>query len=337
MKSLLLFAGVAAAVFDCEKLPVDGHTYDFHELRGPHSVVTYEHAPPAYHNTTYTIDLCGPLKRKGDVPKAERCPDGTRVCAVTHRWDPKTKKTGDTDRVIPIVVEGKDKEKPFNWEAKRLPADKSDGGDDKSGDNKGDSGSGKKEGLQVVLSGTTKYQERNQKTVIEFRCDQDLIGNEGEWEGVDEYEPAPKARRAPEDKEDGDDNDKGTPEAQLKKDGKVALLWGGYKTKGDTDTLYLTWHTKFACDAAAEKPTPPPAESAHWGFFTWVFFLVFLVLASYLIFGAWLAYTQNGARGWDLVPHSDTIRDIPYLLKEWTRRVLNTVQSSGSRGGYSAV
>jgi autophagy-related protein 27 len=64
---------------------------------------------------------------------------------------------------------------------------------------------------------------------------------------------------------------------------------------------------------------------------------VFLAIAAYLIFGSWLNYNRYGARGWDLLPHADTIRDIPYLLKDWTRRVLNTVQSSGSRGGYSAV
>jgi autophagy-related protein 27 len=64
---------------------------------------------------------------------------------------------------------------------------------------------------------------------------------------------------------------------------------------------------------------------------------IFLGTAAYLIFGSWLNYNRYGARGWDLLPHGDTIRDIPYLLKDWTRRVLNTVQGSGSRGGYSAV
>ena len=28
---------------------------------------------------------------------------------------------------------------------------------------------------------------------------------------------------------------------------------------------------------------------------------------------------------------------VPFLLKDWLRRALNTVQGSGSRGGYSAV
>lgn len=62
-----------------------------------------------------------------------------------------------------------------------------------------------------------------------------------------------------------------------------------------------------------------------------------MLTAAYLIFGSWLNYTRYGARGWDLLPHGDTIRDVPYLMKDWTRSVLNTVQGSGSRGGYSAV
>lgn len=70
---------------------------------------------------------------------------------------------------------------------------------------------------------------------------------------------------------------------------------------------------------------------------TLTFDRVFMATASYLIFGSWLNYNRYGARGWDLLPHGDTIRDIPYLLKDWTRRVLNTVQGTGSRGGYSAV
>ena len=64
---------------------------------------------------------------------------------------------------------------------------------------------------------------------------------------------------------------------------------------------------------------------------------LFLTIAAYLIFGSWLNYNRYGARGWDLLPHGDTIRDIPYIMSDWGRRVMNTVQGGGSRGGYSAV
>jgi len=64
---------------------------------------------------------------------------------------------------------------------------------------------------------------------------------------------------------------------------------------------------------------------------------VFMGTAAYLIFGSWLNYNRYGARGWDLLPHGDTIRDIPYLLQDWVRGVVRLLQGSGSRGGYSAV
>ena len=59
-------------------------------------------------------------------------------------------------------------------------------------------------------------------------------------------------------------------------------------------------------------------------------------MAAYLIFGSWLNYSRHGARGWDLLPHGDAIRDLPYLMKDWARRVVSTVQGGGGRG-YSAV
>lgn len=64
---------------------------------------------------------------------------------------------------------------------------------------------------------------------------------------------------------------------------------------------------------------------------------LFLGIAAYLIFGSWLNYNRYGARGWDLLPHGDTIRDIPYLFKDWSRKVVETVTGGSTRGGYSAV
>ena len=61
-------------------------------------------------------------------------------------------------------------------------------------------------------------------------------------------------------------------------------------------------------------------------------------IAAYLIFGSWLNYNRYSARGWDIVPHSDFIQDLPYLAKDWGRKIVSTVRGGGgSRGGYSAV
>ncbi|KAL2175235.1 autophagy-related protein 27 [Thermothelomyces heterothallicus CBS 202.75] len=323
----------------CDNIVTDqGRKYNLRPLAGPHVVVTHEYTRPTYHNTSYAIDVCGVLKSKGKGKAEERCPDGTRVCAIKHRWDPEADKLIGVDQVIPIVAGD---EQTISWEAKWLSPDE-------DGEAKKD---GEKEGLRLTLQGGLKYQERTQRTVVDFRCNPDLEGTEGEWESPDEYVPGEKDARAEEDKnkeeggkdgdgkKDGDKEEKvSMPEKQLKKDG-AALIWGGYKRGkdadgGEMDTLYLTWYTKHACDAAVDEPAE---ESKGWSFFTWFVVLFFLAIASYLIFGSWLNYNRYGARGWDLLPHGDTLRDAPYIIRDLVRRILNTLQSTGSRGGYSAV
>ena len=38
---------------------------------------------------------------------------------------------------------------------------------------------------------------------------------------------------------------------------------------------------------------------------------VFMVIATYVIYSAFLNYSRYGVRsGWDLLPHSDTLRDL---------------------------
>lgn len=171
------------------------------------------------------------------------------------------------------MVGGGDDGKALTWEAERLSKD------DKAADDS------KKEGLRLTLAGGTTYQQRAQRTVVELRCNPDLEGSEGEWESVDEYEPAKKSERREEgnkddekkegDKEDDDKKeDESTPEKQLKKEG-AALVWEGYKREkdasgGDMDTLYLTWYTKHVCDAAVDEPV---GETKHWGLFTWLVIL----------------------------------------------------------------
>lgn len=228
----------------------------------------------------------------------------------------------------------------------------------------------KKEGVRIALYGG-KHQlgsgGREQRAIIEMVCS-DKKGTEGEWNPSDDkYEQVPpetegygdgnsaaaRLRRA--DDEGGD----GGKEHQLLKE-NAALLFDSYgpmADNGNVDVLRLTWHTELACEGRRDGGGSGDSQSQHWGFFTWLVILwvlfpsslvtmeglltllgsVFMATASYLIFGSWLNYNRYGARGWDLLPHGDTIRDVPYLMKDWTRRVLNTVQGTGSRGGYSAV
>ena len=215
----------------------------------------------------------------------------------------------------------------------------------------------KHQGVRVVLQGGALplYAEkevghRKQRAVVEFICHEDKEGTEGEvepedvWDGKGgDNEPERRGLRTAEDAH------KATGERQVLNKG-AALVWESYgpSKDGDVDELVLTWYTKHACLKSASEPVD---ESKSWGVFTWLVILyvscfltdqanngsVFLGVAAYLIFGSWLNYTRYGARGWDLLPHGDMLRDIPFLLKDWLRLALNTMQGSGGRGGYSAV
>ncbi|KOS22400.1 Autophagy-related protein 27 [Escovopsis weberi] len=334
---LLLGPLQAAALLDCKKVRVDGHNFDISALGGPHSVVTsrFEPSTNAHQNTTYTVDVCQPLKKSGKGKGKEDCPNGTRVCAIERFIK------GDQDFVEKVVAIAGGLENAggsqFEYEAVRLS----------TSDSNADS---KKEGLRLVFKGGKHpltgppSEQREQRAVIEFLCDPDKKGTEGEWESEDKYEKSSAEKADGGKGGDGDDEEGDSSiEHQLKLDG-AALIWESYGKEDDADVLRLTWHTQHACekrdggkDGSSGGGEEGGDASSNWGFFTWFIILLFLGTAAYLIFGSWLNYNRYGARGWDLVPHGDAIRDIPYLMKDWTRRVLNTVQGTGSRGGYSAV
>ncbi|KAI2632608.1 autophagy-related protein 27 [Hypomontagnella submonticulosa] len=340
--SLLLLPLPTAAMFDCNNVVSDKQKFDLSKLGGPHSVVTSYLVGGKPHNTTYTVDICRPLKKKGDVKKEEQCPNFTRACGIMRIGD-------NFEKAFPIAGDLENHGGgPLDPEVTRLST--SDSNEDS-----------KKQGVRLVMKGGFAYTDsgdkRSQRTIIEFVCDPKRDGTEGEYDPADDkYETNPDALfprtspllyRAEDDNEgDGDkgddsedDGNNGPPkEVQLGLKSDPSLIFDSYKPMDEgssVDVLRLTWYSKYACEKRDDEPDEQP--SPHWGFFTWVVILVFLGTAAYLIFGSWLNYNRYGARGWDLIPHGDTIRDIPYLLKDWTRRVLNTVQGTGSRGGYSAV
>lgn len=201
------------------------------------------------------------------------------------------------------------------------------------------------EGLRAELHGGKWPETRDgklQKAIIEFHCDKEWTGNEGfddEENMLDTMSYGNITRRADED----DDEDDDAPELPDLDKGK-GLQFVSYKPEGDAGTgvLRLTWKTKYACEGAADKPSGGDkggsgSSSSHWGFFTWFLIVVFLLAATYIIFGSWLNYNRYGARGWDLIPHGDAIRDVPYIAKEWAGNMVERVKGGGSRGGYSAV
>lgn len=338
--ALLLAPLPASAALRCDHIRVDKTDFDLSKLGGPHSVVTSQWHPPTYTNTSYTLDICKPLKRKGDVRTGDECPNGTRVCAIKRLVRPDDNHD-DILEVIPLAGELKD-HGGGNLDAKAERFKNSNSHSDSD-----------KEGLRLTLNGGRypmhSKKERSQKTIIEFICNKDKTGLEGETSPEEQYDASLFARA--DDKKDGEKGDGKDDEADDGKSGEerqlmkpdAALIWNSYgpADEGNTDILRLTWHTKYACEDAFRNPDnddgDSPSSTSGWGFFTWFILLAFLGIAAYLIFGSWLNYNRYGARGWDLLPHGDTIRDIPYFLKDLARSLLNSVQGSGTRGGYSAL
>jgi hypothetical protein len=73
----LLLAPLRATAFQCQRIVADGQRFDLEKLGKPHSVVTSWVNGASLHNTTYTIDICGSLKKKGDAKNTEQCPIGS--------------------------------------------------------------------------------------------------------------------------------------------------------------------------------------------------------------------------------------------------------------------
>jgi len=315
-----------AQSWHCETV-AGGVKFDFHALQGTHEITSLEETSDGNNmNTTWQINPCGPITRKKDVETDEQCPAGTQICGIERILN-------GFHRSIPIA-EGR-----VDADFVRLRSSDSNAEVDK-------------EGLRAVLTGTT-YKGRKQKAIIEFLCDPDRVGDEGA-KAKEPSDDEEKRRRRREEKEgtsgdEGEDDDKGDGDdkddgGEKKPQGDASLRFirydtpeGSDKDKDTYDTLRLEWRTKYACEGIGKGGDGE--KGSHWGFFTWFIIILFLGVAAYLIFGSWLNYNRYGATGWDLLPHGDTIRDIPYLLKDWFRRVIGTLQGRGAavRGGYSAV
>ncbi|KAF2276841.1 uncharacterized protein EI97DRAFT_466954 [Westerdykella ornata] len=339
---LLLGLPSPSSAFDCKDIVAGKVNFNFKDLGGPR-IVHWDEDPDWAHETQYkynfTIDICNKLPLKGD--KQRDCPSGTRICAIREQYD---LGGGGNATIQAIPIAGTYKLQT----GREIDAKFSLLRDSKSNTDVG------REGVRAELhGGRYPFDDKkgmDQQAIIEFVCDRERTGLEGEEldKGEKKQDDKKDDKGGDEKKGDSEDGKKGEEkDGRLRKregeDGEddekkdASLRFVSYKVEeGEKEkkvhTLRLEWRTKYACEDA-----PEPEASSHWGFFTWFIIIVFLLTAAYLIFGSWLNYNRYGARGWDLLPHGDTIRDIPYILKDCARRVKDTVQGPGGRGGYSAV
>ena len=75
----VLLAGLTSAIsLDCSHIRVNNKKFDLSKIGGPHSVLVHdENRPPAVYNTTWTVDICQPLKKIKGIPNDDQCEAGT--------------------------------------------------------------------------------------------------------------------------------------------------------------------------------------------------------------------------------------------------------------------
>lgn len=292
-------APVVAVTYDCKHIRVDRQSFDLSALAGEHSVSHLEHHPPIMINTTYTVNVCGQLERKKDVPKEKQCPLATRICAIERELPEKEESESEEEEedgansadkhdadgggaddirgVIPIAGEyvlqhgG-----PLDPKWTRL----------KTSSSNADSAM---EGLRLELHGgrypfAAKH-GRKQKAIIEFVCDRDRTGLEGQGQDKedddDEDAGDDKPSTPPGDNDDDVDDDEGG-RGGRGDDGKSLRFIRYEPTSEDVheDTLRLEWRTKYACEGVRdEEGQKKKKNGGHWGFFTWFIIMwVFLFL-----------------------------------------------------------
>lgn len=191
------------------------------------------------------------------------------VCAIQRTYSSDEDK-GLVRKVVPIAGELADQGgSEFEYEASRLKA----------------TSDSQREGLRLTLKGGAypldgpAEKRKKQRAVIDFICDRELEGTEGEWATEEEYEKDEKdkekekrsglvgmgegvllAARA-----DGLAGGFADGEEQLLKEGAaLKFVSYGVEPDGDFEELRLEWRTKYACESTFEDE-----RSAGWGFFTW--------------------------------------------------------------------
>ena len=117
-----------------------------------------------------------------------------------------------------------------------------------------------------------KLSRQEQMAVVQFICDPDKTGLEGDEDNEEEK----RKLRARKSTGDGMGDDPTDGQKEPEDDGK-SLRFKSYEMEDHVKVLRLDWHTKHACDSEQDGDSDddrsegdePRKTSSHWGFFTW--------------------------------------------------------------------
>ncbi|KAF8844288.1 mannose 6-phosphate receptor domain-containing protein [Paxillus ammoniavirescens] len=127
------------------------------------------------------------------------------------------------------------------------------------------------------------------------------------------------------------------PQFSSYQDGQVLVEWSTPAACGSTQTPPPKEDESNGGSGGPgkEDDTPIQGVGSGLGFF---FLMLLLAFATYFALGAYYNYSTYGARGWDLIPHRDFWREVPYMLQDVIAHLCSNVRTRrSSRGGYIAV
>ncbi|KAJ4373376.1 type II membrane protein [Neocucurbitaria cava] len=247
--------------------------FNLDKLGGPHVVHWQEE--DSMHDMLYkynaTLDLCNSLKWHKGGSLATECHYGSRVCAIRETID---EASDNSSMITPIEIAG-----TYQTQAGRSMEPKFE-----LLRNSKSNSDAAKEGLRIELHGgrypfDDKKNGVDQQAIIEFVCDKDRTGLEGDEKDDGEVVEPPKEGDKEDDNKNGDEKKeerlrrRDTNEKGKCEDSDRSLRFCGYQDeKTDKDktirTLRLEWRTQYACEDA-----PVQDGGSHWGFFGWFFIM----------------------------------------------------------------
>ncbi|KAK9489106.1 autophagy-related protein 27 [Lipomyces doorenjongii] len=101
----------------------------------------------------------------------------------------------------------------------------------------------------------------------------------------------------------------------------------------DEKSLHLQWHTSAVCDeqlVGVQQST----NSTAWNVVKYILIAALLILVAYFGITAYVNY-RRGATGVDLLPSSQAIVDIPYVARDFAKKVGSGFSTNSNRDGYA--
>ncbi|KAK9249042.1 autophagy-related protein 27 [Lipomyces tetrasporus] len=101
----------------------------------------------------------------------------------------------------------------------------------------------------------------------------------------------------------------------------------------DERSLHLQWSTAAVCDQRLIR-VQQSTNSTAWSIVKYILIAALLILVAYFGITAYVNYSR-GATGVDLLPSSQAVLDIPYVARDFAKKVGNGFSTNSNRDGYA--